>query len=42
MREAYGEIREEFVSNEKIKDRRTAAFAVSIKKIAEIYESMNL
>ena len=42
MREAYGEIREEFLSNNEIKDRRTAAFAVSIKKIAESYESMNL
>ena len=42
MREAFGEIREEFLSNNEIKDRRTAAFAVSIKKIAESYESMNL
>jgi glutamate dehydrogenase (NAD(P)+) len=42
MREAYGEIREVHLSNDKINDRRTAAFAVSIKKIAAIYESMNL
>ena len=30
MREAYGEIREVHLSNDKINDRRTAAFAVSI------------
>ncbi len=42
MREAYGEIREVHLSNDKINDRRTAAFAVSIKKISAIYESMNL
>ena len=42
MREAYGEIREVHLSNDKINDRRTAAFALSIKKIAVIYESMNL
>ncbi|MDA0724753.1 MAG: Glu/Leu/Phe/Val dehydrogenase [Verrucomicrobia bacterium] len=42
MREAYGEIREVHLSNDKINDRRTAAFALSIKKIAAIYESMNL
>ena len=42
MREAYGEIHEEHLSNDKINDRRTAAFAVSIKKIAAIYESMDL
>ena len=42
MREAYGEIREVHLSNDKINDRRTAAFALSIKKISAIYESMNL
>ena len=42
MREAYGEIREAHLSNDKIKDRRTAAFAISIKKISAIYESMDL
>lgn len=42
MREAYGEIREVHLSNDKINDRRTAAFALSIKKIAAFYESMNL
>ncbi|MBU61680.1 MAG: glutamate dehydrogenase [Opitutae bacterium] len=42
MREAYGEIREVHLSNDKINDRRTAAFALSIKKIAAIYESMEL
>jgi glutamate dehydrogenase (NAD(P)+) len=42
MREAYGEIREVHLSNDKINDRRTAAFALSIKKIAAIYESMDL
>ena len=42
MREAYGEIREVHLSNDMINDRRTAAFALSIKKIAAIYESMEL
>ena len=42
MRESYGEIRETHLSNDKINDRRTAAFALSIKKIAAIYESMDL
>jgi glutamate dehydrogenase (NAD(P)+) len=42
MREAYGEIREVHLSNDKINDRRTAAFALSIKKIAAIYENMDL
>lgn len=42
MREAYGEIREVHISSDKINDRRTAAFALSIKKIAAIYESMEL
>ena len=42
MREAYGEIREAHLSNDKINDRRTAAFAISIKKISAIYESMDL
>ena len=42
MREAYGEIREIFASNEKIVDLRTAAFGLAIKKIADIYESMYL
>ncbi|MGE4551042.1 MAG: Glu/Leu/Phe/Val dehydrogenase [Opitutales bacterium] len=42
MREAYGEIRELFASNDKIEDLRTAAFGLAIKKIADIYESMYL
>jgi glutamate dehydrogenase (NAD(P)+) len=42
MREAYGEIREVHPPTDNINDRRTAAFALSIKKIAVIYESMNL
>jgi glutamate dehydrogenase (NAD(P)+) len=42
MREAYGEIRELLLSNDKIKDLRTAAFGVAIQKIADIYKSMNL
>ncbi|MFP6899684.1 MAG: hypothetical protein VCA36_01995, partial [Opitutales bacterium] len=42
MREAYGEIRELFASNDKIVDLRTAAFGLAIKKIADIYESMYL
>ena len=42
MREAYGEIKEQFLSNEKITDRRMAAYALAIRKIADIYESMHL
>ena len=40
-REAYGEIKEQF-SNDKIRDRRMAAYALAIRKIADIYESMHL
>ena len=42
MREAYGEIKEQFLANDKITDRRMAAYALSIRKIADIYESMHL
>ncbi len=42
MCEAYGEIKEQFLNNEKIKDRRMAAYALAIRKIAAIYESMHL
>ena len=42
MREAYGEIKEQFLTNDKIKDRRMAAYALAIRKIADIYESMHL
>jgi glutamate dehydrogenase (NAD(P)+) len=42
MREAYGEIKEQFLGNEKITDRRMAAYALAIRKIADIYESMHL
>ena len=42
MREAYSEIKEMHLSNSKIKDRRTASFAVAIRKIADIYDSMYL
>lgn len=42
MREAYGEIKEQFLTNDKITDRRMAAYALSIRKIADIYESMHL
>ncbi len=42
MRESYGEIKEQFLGNEKITDRRMAAYALAIRKIADIYESMHL
>lgn len=42
MRESYGEIKEQYLSNEKITDRRMAAYALAITKIASIYESMHL
>lgn len=42
MREAYLEIKEMHDSNPKIQDRRTAAFASAIRKIANIYDSMYL
>ncbi|MEL0099212.1 MAG: glutamate dehydrogenase, partial [Opitutae bacterium] len=42
MCEAYQEIKEMHDSNPKIGDRRTAAFALAIRKIADIYDSMYL
>ena len=42
MRESYNEIYEQHQSNPKIDDRRTAAYALAIKKIADIYDSMYL
>lgn len=42
MCEAYQEINEIHSSNPKINDRRTAAFALAIRKIADIYDSMYL
>ena len=42
MRESYGEIKEQLLGNEKITDRRMAAYALAIRKIADIYESMHL
>ena len=42
MREAYNEIKAIEDGNEEISDRRTASYAVAIKKIADIYESMYL
>ena len=42
MRTAYAEIKEQYLSNDKINDRRTASYALAIRKIADIYESMYL
>jgi glutamate dehydrogenase (NAD(P)+) len=42
MCEAYQEIKEMHDSNPRIEDRRTAAFASAIRKIADIYDSMHL
>ena len=42
MRQSYNEIKLQEHENEKITDRRTAAYALAIRKIAEIYESMYL
>lgn len=42
MRESYNEVREQHLSNPRITDRRTAAYALSIRKIADIYDSMYL
>jgi len=42
MREAYVEIKEMHQGNPKITDRRTASFALAIRKIADIYDSMYL
>lgn len=42
MRESYNEIYEQQQSNSKIEDRRTAAYALAIRKIADIYDSMYL
>lgn len=42
MRQSYNEVKQQEDENEKITDRRTAAYALAIRKIAEIYESMYL
>ena len=42
MRESYNEVREQHLNNPMIHDRRTAAYALSIRKIADIYDSMYL
>lgn len=42
MRVAYAEVKEQQLSNTKINDRRTAAYALAISKISDIYESMYL
>ena len=42
MRDAYNEIKAQEVENPKINDRRTAAYALAIRKIADIYDSMYL
>ena len=42
MRQSYNEIKLQEHENEKITDRRTAAYALAIRKIAEISESMYL
>ncbi|MBT7404995.1 MAG: Glu/Leu/Phe/Val dehydrogenase [Opitutae bacterium] len=42
MRVAYSEIKEQELSNSKINDRRTAAYALAIRNIADVYESMYL
>lgn len=42
MRVAYSEIKEQELSNSKIHERRTAAYALAIRNIADIYESMYL
>lgn len=39
---AYAEVKEQQLSNTKINDRRTAAYALAISKISDIYESMYL
>lgn len=42
MRQAYGAIREVFLSRSKVPDLRTAAFVVAIEKIARSYLEMGL
>lgn len=42
MRESYQEIKDLHDTVEKIDDRRTAAYALAIRKIADIYDSMYL
>jgi glutamate dehydrogenase (NAD(P)+) len=42
MRESYQEIKNLHDTVEKIQDRRTAAYALAIRKIADIYDSMYL
>ena len=42
MREAYLDMREVFLSREKVVDLRTAGFVVALEKIASSYEAMGL
>ena len=42
MRQAYNQIREVYVSRDKVPDLRTAAFVVAIEKIASAYIEMGL
>jgi hypothetical protein len=42
MRVAYSEIKEQQLANDLITERRTAAYALAIRNIADIYESMYL
>ena len=42
MTTAYAEIKEQYLSYDKINDRRTASYSLAIRKIADIYESMYL
>ena len=42
MIDGFQQVKEEFVTNEKITDFRTAAFKVAIEKIAMTYDSIGL
>jgi glutamate dehydrogenase (NAD(P)+) len=42
MQNAYREIREQLLSNPRLGDMRTAAFAVAISKVARSYEELGV
>lgn len=42
MREAFGKMKEVWVSNSKVDDMRTAAYVVAIRRISNVYGSLGL
>ena len=42
MSESYDEIRQTYLNRKKIKDLRTAAYAVAIKRVADAYMELGV